>query len=515
MAGGNLSPRQKMINLMYLIFISMLALNMSKEVLSAFGLMNEKFVESNTAASARNLAFMEGLDAKVEEQPAKYKPLKAQADQIEQLASNFNTYIADLKSQMVSDLEDDKDYETMDKGDFLDEYFFIGDKLKPEGEEFVKQMNTFREGVTTALASNPDMAAIIDDVNKKFNTDPVENRDGIEVDWLEYNYKYFPLIASVTKLTSLQSDVKTTQSEVLSSMLAGKLKVEASLTNFEAIVVPEKTAFFNGENFKGKIILGKKDKTLRADKVVINGRELSPDAMQDGQTLLDFPAGAVGERDIKGEFQFREGDSIISIPVVSSYAVVNKPNSATISADKMNVVYRGVVNPMTITFAGVSSNNIQASAPGLSKLGKGRYEMRPGAGKEVKINVVGTLPDGSKVTDNATFRIKDIPKPTGTIIGKESGAKLPRRNVEIGTIGAKLDDFDFDLPIEVQSFVVKIPGQASIKVNGTKFNKAARDAMKRARRGDAIQILDIKAKITGNSTYKLKSIAPVIVELTN
>ena len=145
----------------------------------------------------------------------------------------------------------------------------------------------------------------------------------------------------------------------------------------------------------------------------------------------------------------------------------------------MNVVYRGVVNPMTITFAGVSSNNIQASAPGLSKLGKGRYEMRPGAGKEVKINVVGTLPDGTKVTDNATFRIKDIPKPTGTIIGKESGAKLPRRNVEIGTIGAKLDDFDFDLPIEVQSFVVKVPGQASVKVNGTKFNAAAKAALKK------------------------------------
>lgn len=493
----------------------MLALNMSKEVLSAFGLMNEKFVESNSAASARNLAFMEGLDAKVEEQPAKYRPLKAQADQIDQLASSFNNYITDLKAKMVNGLDDAKDYETMDKGDFLDEYFFIGDKLKPEGKEFVDQMNNFREGVIAALGSNPDMTAIVADVKEKFKTEPVENRDGIKVDWLEYHYKHFPLIASLTKLTSLQSDIKTTESEVLSSMLAGKLKVEASLTNFEAIVVPEKTAFFNGENFKGKIILGKKDKTLRADKVVINGRELSPEAMQDGQTLLDFPAGAVGEREIKGEFQFREGDSIISIPVTSSYAVVNKPNAATISADKMNVVYRGVVNPMTITFAGVSSNNVKASAPGLKELGKGSYEMRPGAGKEVKINVVGTLPDGTKVTDNATFRIKDIPKPTGTIIGKESGAKLPRRNVEIGTVGAKLDDFDFDLPIEVQSFVVKVPGQASVKVNGTKFNAAAKAALKKARRGDAIQILDIKAKITGNSSYKLKSIAPVIVELTN
>ena len=158
-----------------------------------------------------------------------------------------------------------------------------------------------------------------------------------------------------------------------------------------------------------------------------------------------------------------EGGEIIPIPVKSSYAVVNKPNSATISADKMNVVYRGVVNPMTITFAGVSSNNIQASAPGLTKLGKGRYEMRPGSGKEVKINVVGTLPDGSKVTDNATFRIKDIPKPTGTIIGKESGAKLPRRNIEIGTIGAKLDDFDFDLPIEVNRLWLKYQDKLLLK----------------------------------------------------
>ena len=42
MASGNESPRQKMINLMYLIFIAMLALNMSKEVLSAFGVINEE-----------------------------------------------------------------------------------------------------------------------------------------------------------------------------------------------------------------------------------------------------------------------------------------------------------------------------------------------------------------------------------------------------------------------------------------------------------------------------------------
>ncbi|TYA57946.1 type IX secretion system motor protein PorM/GldM [Formosa maritima] len=516
MAGGKLSARQKMINLMYLVFIAMLALNMSKEVLSAFGLMNEKLTESNEATSERNDAFMQGLAEKVSEQPAKYQPLKAQADQINALANNFNSYLEGLKGQMTSTVDDPQDYEIMDKGDFLDEHFFIGDKLKPEGQEFMDQIATYRDGVVAVLNTNPDMAGIAKDVEKKFSTDPVTNRDGNKIDWLSYHYKGFPLVASLTKMTQLQADVKTTESEVLSSMLAGKLKVEASLTNFDAIVVPDKTAFFSGENFTGRIILGKNDKTLKADKVVINGTELSEESMQAGQTLLDFPAGPVGEREIQGEFQFKEGDSIISIPVKSTYAVVPKPNSATISADKMNVVYRGVTNPMTISFAGISDNNVSASAPGLSKgSGVGKYNMNPGTGRELTINVTGTLPNGDKVSDKATFRIKDIPKPTGTISGQDGIVKLPRNSVEIGTIGAMLDDFDFELPIQVTSFKFKVPGQPSVDVNGTKLNDQAKNALRKARRGDNVQIFDIKAQIRGNSSYKLKGVSAVIVEISN
>jgi len=114
MAGGKQSARQKMINLMYLIFIAMLALNMSKEVLSAFGLMNEKLTASNISADARNTAFMEGLDEKVSEQPDKYKPLQAKAKKVEVLATDLNGYISKLKSDMTAKLEDPKQYEVMD-----------------------------------------------------------------------------------------------------------------------------------------------------------------------------------------------------------------------------------------------------------------------------------------------------------------------------------------------------------------------------------------------------------------
>lgn len=515
MAGGKLSARQKMINLMYLVFIAMMAMNMSKEVLSAFGLMNEKLTESNEAATVRNADFMTGLAEKVEEQPAKYKPLKAQADQIKTLADNFNTYIDGIKGNMTKTIDDTSNYESMDNSTFLDEYFFNGDKLTKNGEAYINEIAKFRDGVTEVLSKNPDMASISKDVEAKFNTDPVTNKSGKKIPWIEYNYKSFPLVASLTKMTQLQADVKTTQSEVLSSMLAGKLKVEASLTNFDAIVVPDKTAFFSGENFSGRIILGKNDKTLRADKVIINGQELPAEAMQAGQTMLKFPAGRIGEQKIVGEFQFKEGDSTITIPVESSYAVIPKPNSATISADKMNVVYRGVTNPMTISFAGVSDNKVSASAPGLSRVSGSKYNMNPGSGREVTINVTGTLPDGTKVSDRSTFRIKDIPKPTGTVRGEDGAIKMQRGSLEISTIGAKLDDFDFDLPLTVSGFKFKVPGQPTMTVGGSKLNARAKAALRKAKRGSSVQIFDIQAKIKGNSSYKLKKVAPVIIELTN
>ena len=516
MAGGQLSARQKMINLMYLIFIAMLALNMSKEVLSAFGLMNEKLVESNQAATQRNTDFFAGLEQQAGEQPDKYVPLLDQAEKVQSLANDLNGYIADLKGQMTTTLDDPQDYEIMDKGDFLDEHFFKGDKLKPEGEMFIAKMEAFRDGIQDVIGDTyPSIAA---DVQKKFATDPVTNRDNIVMKWLDYHYKGFPLVASLTKMTQLQADIKTTESEVMSTMLQGKLKIEASLTNFDAIVIPDKTAFFSGENFTGTIILGKKDNTLTADKVVVNGQVLDDDAMQAGQTKLSFPAGAVGEREINGEFQFVEGGETITIPIKSTYAVVPKPNAATISADKMNVVYRGVKNPMTISFAGVSDNNVQASAGNYLKKanGVGKYEMdvTRAPGREITINVVGILPDGDEVPSAATFRIKDLPKPTGTVRGEDGSIKMQRNALDISTIGAKFDDFDFNLPLTVSGFKFKVFGQPTINVKGSKLDSRAKAVLRKAKRGAAVQIFDIEAKAQGVSVI-LKKVSPIIIELSN
>jgi len=519
MAGGKLSARQKMINLMYLIFIAMLALNMSKEVLSAFGLMNERLTESNTAATTRNAAFMDGLAKKAEDQPEKYEELKEKANQISTLANDFNSYLDGLKGKMTATVDDPSDYEIMDKGDYLDQNFFKGDKVKEDGQAFLNSITTFRDGVVDILGDDPRFAEISRDVKKKFSTEPVQVSGEVKPkDWLDYHYKGFPLVASLTKMTQMQSDIKTTESEVLSAMFAGKLTEEVAMTNYTTLLETTKSAYFNGEVFDGQIVLGRKDATTVPSKVelAIDGRPLNANeyTIESGKVKLKVGTGRPGEHKITGKLFFGEEE----VEVNQSFATVPKPNSATISADKMNVVYRGVKNPMTISFAGISDNKVEPRGEGLSKgNGVGKYimDVTRVQGREVTINVTGTLPDGNKVTDNAKFRIKDIPRPTGTVRGEDGAVKMQRGNLDISTIGAKLEDFDFELPLDITGFSIKVPGQPTIAVKGNKLDSRAKQALKKAKRGAGIQIFDIEAKIRGNASYKLKKVSPVFVELTN
>ncbi len=522
MAGGKLSPRQKMINLMYLIFIAMLALNMSKEVLAAFGLMNEKLETSNSKASENNDTFLASLETKASEDAAKYEALYKDAQKIKQLSQEYYDWLENLKKEMVADIDDPSDYQVMDKSDYLDQKFFQGDNLAPIGKEFMSRITDYRTQVAGILGDGfPDVK---DALNARFQTGDdkgkVERRDGVKVDWINYHYEGFPLIASLTKLTSLQSDIKATEESALKAMLQGELTSQVSLTNFSTLIESEKSAFYSGERFKGSIVLGKTDKSakpVRAE-LKLDGRTLTEGRdykLEEGGVELLIGAGNPGDHEISGNLIYMQDGEEKEVPVKNSFSTISKPNAALIAADKMNVVYRGVANPMSISIPGIPNNKVSASAPGLSKRSGSKYVMNPQKGRSVTITASGTLPDGQRVSSRSEFRIKDIPRPAGSIRGETGTAKMPRRNLEIATVGALLEDFDFDLNLAISGFKFKVPGQPTVSVNGNKLDARAKSALKRAKRGDAVQLFDIQAYITNNRSYKLKKVSPVIVELTN
>jgi gliding motility-associated protein GldM len=510
MAGGKVSARQKMINLMYLVFIAMLAMQMDKEVLSAFGFMYEKLETNNISTTEKNNRAYENLATKAAEQAAKFEELNKQAKQIKSYSADFYAYLGDLKSKMTADLEDKTAYESMDKTEFLNSYFFIGDNYTEQGQEFLNKIGGYATNLITVIGEDSKFAATI---KERFDTSPVINSNtGATVEWLKARYEGFPLIASLTNFTQMQADIKNSESEILNSLLGGKLEESLSLNNYTGIVRLNKTAYFAGERVTGEVVLGRYDASLVPDKVILNGADAT-NAVKNGQVIIDMPAGNVGEKNIKGTIFFTENGEKMPVNFESSYSVIPEPGDAVVSADKMNVVYRGLDNPISVSLPGVSDNNLKVSATGGNLSGNnGKYSIKPGAGGVVTINVSAKLSSGNTVNSNATFRIKDIPAAMGSVRDQYGIVRMPKSGLANSPISAGLPDFEFDLNITVQGFKIKVPGELTIIVEGTTLSAAAKKVLDKAQRGDIINIYDIRATANG---YNLKQVLPVSIELTN
>lgn len=512
MAGGKLTPRQKMINLMYLVFIAMLAMNMSKEVLSAFGLINERFEAANASATSTNEQMMQALDTKASESKGEFIAAAATAHKVQDATKKFYDFVGTLKAEVLKGVEVDKEtgklpYEAMDKADNLDHSWFTGDGYTSRGKEVISAIEAYKAEMNAALADKK-YAPILNEINSKFDLTEVKDKEGVKIKYLDYHFKGFPAIASLAKLTAWQNDAKKAESDVISSALGKAAVSEASYSKFQAIVALDKNVYFQGEPVTGKVVLGKYDPNAK-----FSGFQ-GPGRLENGQAVISTTAGAVGEQTLSGSFNFIENGKPIKLPFQGKYVVVPRPNSANISADKMNVVYRGLDNPMTISFAGIGDNFVSASAPGLTKVGgNGKYLLNPGAGTEVTVTVNGKMTDGKTVTDRKVFRIKNIPAPAGAIGGGTGVQKGAKSRLEVSQVSAKLEDFLYDLSFQVTQFTFKVPGQPAIVVNGDRVDGRCKAALARVTRGDQVTISDIKTKVVGGAKIVVPTAAPVIYEI--
>ncbi len=512
MAGGKLTPRQKMINLMYLVFIAMLALNMSKEVLTAFGLMNEKFEGVNKFSEEYNTSLLGTLEQKAEDDPTRFKGPLDKANQVKEISKQLYDYLGNLKTDVSKEFDREENgklpYEAMDKGGYIDENWFEGDKYSAKGNEIISKIEKYKKEVIAVFGNDVKYQIIVNKINEKFNLGNVKDKEGVSKKYLSYHFEGFPAIASIAKITSMQNDVQATEQDIYNALIGNTIAQAASLKNFQAMVILEKNVFFEGETVKGRVVLGKYDSNT------VPTSFSGPGKIENGQAVISMTAGGVGEKTINGTFSFMEDGKPVPLKFEGKYVVVPRPNSANISADKMNVVYRGLPNPMTISFAGIPENDVTASAPGLSPLGKGKYNLNPQTGTEVIVTATGKMADGKSVSDKKVFRIKNIPAPQGAIAGSTGIIKGAKSRLQVSQITAVLPDFLYDLNFEVTQFTFKVPGQPAIIVNGNRVNAQCSTALARAAKGDQITISDIKSKIAGQPNGpKTQTAAPVIYEI--
>ena len=519
MAGGKMNARQKMINLMYLVFIAMLALNMSKEVLSAFGYTNEK-LEANNSFTSNNLNNLyRSLKTKADSgsEVDKYKPLYDKAELVRKSSDSLYSFVEALKDSMLSTISDEnfnseKKYEYMDSPEWLNQKFFKNGKISDDGNTFLSMLTNYRDNLIKITADSLDSWTTEKfevTVAEKFETNDVERKGKAPQNWLNARYEGMPMVSSLTNFTQIQSDIRTTEATYLDHLLGGAASEGNNFSNFNGIVKLDKYVFFPGEKVTGTIVLGKEDPTLKPTRVDLNGKAY--DNYSEGAVNVDLRADrTTGEKNIEGTIYFIQDGKEKPITFKSSYSVVNKPNAAIVSADKMKVVYKGISNPISVALPGVPDKDIRITPSGHESFTKnrnstGKYNLIPSPkGKEVVLNISATLSDGTTLRDKQTIRTKDIPPAVMLVNGVEAPRSMSKGALSRSSFTVGMVDFDFDLKINTKQFLVIIEGR-SYEVNGTKLNARAIKAINSAKSGTVIRIGEIKANVKGSS-YELKKI---------
>jgi len=543
MASGRETPRQKMINLMYLVFIAMLALNMSKEVLTTFGEIDEKVNKSTTNIKAKNFSDLEDLKKDSEKDASNWAEAHEIVNQISVLANELDVYINDeVKFPIV--MKEDKydrnrdgntkdlipDYEVMDNSKDYDELFFDGDKFTAIGDSLVMYIDRFREESITVLdnAKVDKLESIKDEIKslitEKFSTNNIIDSKGIEKSWLEYNYMHFPHIASTTKLTLLQENAQSIVTRLIAAV-RGETLTEITKANKQTAFAQGVDVFFTSQKLDGKVVLGKYDDNLFANRVTINGKEYQgTDVMEGGQVKLEKLGINVGvspgEKSLKVKFEFdkyeNKKDTTYVIEMDHKYAVV--PSLVNISNPDMYVVYKDLENTLNISMAGVADNKLQILNPkSLTKKSDGVYIMKGEKGKKNKSgdNVVDIVVGvkGSSVTSKVTFEVLKIPDPIASFNGKPKVLRSSRKRIATSRIQASFADPKLAkaLKLDIESFVVKI-GTAQKKVTGSSsFPKSIRDAIvKNARKNSIITIKDI---VCTSKKYPKKNFLPLPISM--
>ena len=553
---GKLDSRQKMINMMYLVFIAMLALNIGKEVLATLGILNNDLESSIVELEASSKASYAQINDNKDK--LSYKIAAANVSEMKLEADSFYGFIDEIKNQLlVGDdgnpnkyLEDVENQETgemfpvwkyqeMDKSEKLDLLFFSSDGITEKGQEFISKYSGFsgkinnildqiifleeesKMAVTQEDGYKPedaevtpyDFAGVIGNLNNRFKyEDRVLKEDGSYQDYLQYNFEGFPVVASLAKLTKIQSDIRYIENKVLSDILLAITGGATNFTNFESILVPGKSGknvFYTSDVVDSQIKLGKSDDGFEFDKVElkINGTTLNENeySIVKGAIILKKRLTSAGTYNLTGTLTQRDAKTQEdkTVTVDQNIVIATEPNSAVVSADNMKVFYRGLRNPVSISIAGVNANTIVPSSKNgkFSKNGSA-WTAQPTnvSAKSMSVSVSGVLNGTRRSFNGGTFRIENAPDGLGSVrVNKDfftTGNEVTKRNLRYGAVtGKKPDNFNYDYEIIVTSFDVKIGNSTNVSVNGNSIdgNANASKGIENASKGTVVIISKIKA----------------------
>lgn len=552
MAGGNLSPRQKMINMMYLVLTALLALNVSKEILDSFVTVNTGLeVTKLTLSTKMNDTYTE-FSKLAGENAKKYGAAYQSAQDIKGEADRLFNYIDTIKARVIAGteklpmdsvvLKDEQGrpmIRPLDRVAGKDNYTILtnlmgmGDPGTPAEVEYGavelrRNLEAFRDKLKGVAKDNPILVANID---KMFYFDDLKDSGGKPVSWEALNFYHVPLAAGVTILSKIQMDIRNAEAELVNWMLGEVEGQSFKFNKLTAIVKPQSSYVTVGAKYSAEIFLGayddqnapevwickpgaRVDTTAKPPKIIGDSEKLP---MNGAKALLEQVASGAGLRQVSGIIKFKPVGGEEQIEAFFTEYEVAQPN-LVVSPTKMNVFYRGVDNPVSVSVSGYSDKDIVASMTnGELRKGPEGYIIRPGRENEASVSATVTNPDGSKkAMPGIKFRVKNVPNPTPYFAGKsvnDETIKKAELTAAAGVI-AKMENFEFDLKFEIVEFrVTMIVGGTPLEqaVKGPAVSTAMKEMFQKAKPGQKIYIEGIKAKGPDGTVRNLGSLSFKVV----
>ena len=506
------SPRQKMINLMYVVLMAMLALNISSEVLNGFSIVEESLNRTTANSSKENEVLYGSFADQMKANPQKVKEWFDKATAVKRMSDSLYNFAQQLKLEIVREA-DGKDANVLDikNKDNLEAASHV--MLAPgtgQGRKLYQAINAFRERILT-MVSDPHQRSIIE---SNLTTKLPRNAHTMGKNWQEYMFEDMPVAGAVTLLSKLQSDVRYAEGEVLHTLVSNIDMKDIRVNKLSAFVIPESRTVISGDQFSAQIVMAAVD-TTQQPEIYVGGQRVS-------NGLYRFTAGGVGEHQFGGYITMRDGaGNTIRRDFTQKYTVVAP--SATVSADLMNVLYAGYDNPISVSIPGVPLNAVQASMSGGSfrSIGMGRYIARPSAvGSDVTINVASSQDGKSRQMGKFTFHVRKLPDPAAYIsVGTDRfrGGSLAKASL-MGTQGIKaaIDDGILDIEFKVVSFETvffdNMGNAVPMASSGASFSERQRDTFRKLSRGKRFYISRITAVGPDGITRKLNGSMEVIVK---
>ncbi|HLZ87543.1 MAG TPA: hypothetical protein VKQ52_09895, partial [Puia sp.] len=359
-------PRQKMINMMYLVLTALLALNVSVEVLNAFKTVNHSIEKSNKVIDEKNNLTYAAFTREVNDPQtmAKAKTWAPPAQQVQKLAADLSSYLDNLKEKLIaaSSPKVDKDGKREFADGNLDAATRLMDK-EGEGPKLYERLKKYRLDLLAVIdpAKYPDESDKVKEDLKRTQDEfahqlpldthipPSESGNtAISNDsaknWTVRYFHMTPTIAALTILSKFQSDVKNSESQVVDYLHKQVGEVKVIFDKFEPLVSPSATYLMPGDELEVKAGIGAFSAAAKP-KITINGSTLP--LGEDGTADWKSRVSSTGTVNVKIEYVKPDG-SIGTITKDVKYTV-GQPSGASVFLEKMNVLYVKEENPVKIS----------------------------------------------------------------------------------------------------------------------------------------------------------------------